>query len=287
MIPFKLYEPMKSHLSFNCGGAAKFYFEPQNIQELLNAINYCKQIKRKYFILGNGTNVICSDDGYTGAVICTKKLQNILLTKYNNSVFINLEAGVSLFKLNRLLADLGIEGLEWSYGIPGSVGGAVYMNAGAYGHDIFEFVDYVEVFSRGKVKRLKKEQIKFGYRSGGLKNKVILKVGLKLVSNSPTNVKEKQDYYMSLRLQKQPLEYPSAGSVFKRKGEIIPAEIIDKLGLKGAIIGGAKVSEKHAGFIVNYNSATATDVLKLIEKVESEVYNKTGIKLEREIVLLK
>ena len=286
MILFKLYEPMKNHLSFACGGEAKFFTEPKTIDEFTKTISECKRLKRKYFILGNGTNTLCPDEGYNGVVISTKALNNILLTKYNDKVFITLEAGVSLFKLNKLLADLGIEGLEWSYGIPGSIGGAVFMNAGAYGHDIFEFVDYVVVYSRGKSKKIKKEQIKYSYRNGGLNGKVILKVGLKLICSCPRPIREKQLYYMKKRIESQPLDYPSAGSVYKRQDKNIPAEIIDKLGLKGAIIGGAKVSEKHAGFIINTGHATTKNILDLMEKIEAKVLLERNIKLEREIKLM-
>ena len=287
MITYKLYEPMKEHLSFACGGNAKFFVEPKNTEELIKVIKDCKKLKRKYFMLGNGTNTLCPDEGYNGVVISTKKLQNVLLTKYNDNVFIAVDAGVSLFKLNKLLADLGIDGLEWSYGIPGSIGGAVFMNAGAYGSEIFDFIDFVEVYYRGKTKKLKKEQINFSYRNGGLKGKVILKVGLKLISRMPQPVREKQLFYMKKRIESQPLNYPSAGSVFKRQDKIIPAEIIDKLGLKGAIIGGAKVSEKHAGFIVNVGSATTKNIIELMEKIEEKVLLENKVKLEREIIVMK
>lgn len=287
MVVLKSYEPMKNHLSFACGGYAKFFCEVKNINELIEAIKLAKKLRRKFFVLGKGTNLLCPDEGYNGVVISTRKMQNISLTKYNEKVFVEADAGVDLFKINKLLAELGISGLEWSYGIPGTLGGAIFMNAGAYGHEIFEFVSYVDIYYRGKIKRLKKEKINFSYRNGGLNGKTILSAGLMLTSNKFEAVKEKQLSFMKKRIETQPLNYPNAGSIFKRNEKIIPAQIIDKLGLKGVIIGGAKVSEKHAGFIVNIGNATTKNILDLIELIQKKVYDATKIKLEPEIKIMK
>ena len=287
MIKIKYYEPMDKHTSFKCGGYAKFFYEIDDIEEFIEIVDKCKKLKQKIFILGNGTNTLCVDKGFDGVVISTQNYNKINLEKSGNITRIQLESGASLFKLNKLLRDIGIEGLEWSYGIPGTIGGAVFMNAGAYGQEIYNFVEYVVVYSRGKTKKIYKENIKYSYRNGGLKDKIILSVGLKINSKYSVSVKENQLFYMQKRIASQPLNLPNAGSVFKRSADIIPAQIIDNLGLKGVIIGGAKISEKHAGFIVNNNNATATDIIRLIEYIQKVVYEKLGIKLEREIVLLE
>ena len=287
MVKIKYYEPMSLHTSFKCGGCAKFFYEIESIEDFVEVVKKCKNLKQKIFILGNGTNTLCVDSGFNGVVISTKNYNKINLEKSGNITNIELESGASLYKLNKLLADIGIEGLEWSYGIPGTIGGAVVMNAGAYGQEIFNFVDYVVVYNRGKTKKIYKKNIKYTYRNGGLKGKIILRVGLKIISKNSCCVRENQLYFMKKRLLSQPLDLPNAGSIFKRSGEIIPAQIIDNLGLKGVIIGGAKVSEKHAGFIVNFNNATASDIIELIQYIQKVVYDKLDIKLEEEIVLLK
>ena len=287
MIVFKTYESMKKHTSFKSGGEAKFYFEPKSLDEFIDAIKLCKKEKRKYFILGNGSNVLCLDKGYNGVVICTKNLQNYQLFMYENEAKIVCEAGVLLTKLNKFMAELGLSGMEWSYGIPATVGGATYMNAGAFKGEMFQSIEFVEVYHRGKIKRLEKNQINFSYRNGGLKGKEILKVGLKLSFIAPSQVEALQMKYLSKRIATQPLEKPSAGSVFKRKDDIFPAQIIDKLGLKGVIIGKAQISPKHAGFIVNLGNASTSDYLKLVELIENKVFVSTGIKFEREVIVME
>lgn len=282
---YKSYEPMAEHCSFRSGGKARWFIQPKNFSELKTIIEDCNAFGRKFFILGNGTNVIFTDKGFSGVVICTKKLDDIQLESKAEGFFVTVSAGASLIKLNKFLADCGVSGMEWSYGIPGTVGGAIKMNAGAYGGQIFDHVVSVDVLKNGKVIKLKKENIKFSYRSGGIDD-IILRAKLFFPLTSGTDIKTKQMEIMKRRIDSQPLNYPSAGSVFKRQENLIPAQIIDKLNLKGAIIGRAMVSEKHAGFIVNLGGATTSDFLKLVEKVQLEVKKVTGKTLELEVIIV-
>lgn len=273
--------PMSKVTSFKCGGTARWFAIPDCLKDFESILRLHKG--KKFYILGNGSNTLCPDEGYDGLVISTTKLDTI--EKVEN--FIVCDCGVSLISLNNFLYENKLGGFEWSYGIPGTVGGAVFMNAGAFGKSISEFVEKVEVFDRDKITLLDKNEISFSYRKSSLENLPIFRVWLKFSSLKKEKIKELQDLYSSKRLEKQPLNYPSAGSVFKRSSGVLPAEIIDKLGLKGHRIGGAQVSEKHSGFIINRNGATATDVIKLMNYIESTVLNKKNISLEREIIIMK
>ena len=260
------------------GGEAKEVVFPKSLKELKEAVA-CP----RFFIIGNGSNIIASDEGYSARIICTKELRKIKYSVVGKDVFLFCEAGVNLFELNRLCAKNNFGGLEFSYGIPGSVGGAVRMNAGAFGGQMSDVVEYVQILENGRLKRIKK--FDFSYRHSGLEDKIIYSVGLKLKLSQ--GVKERQENYLNERKAKQPYAYRSAGSVFKRTGELIPAQIIDKLGLKGVKRNGAEISKVHAGFIVNNGGAKASDIKELIALIKEKVKAKTGVELIEEVVYLE
>lgn len=273
--------PMANATTFKCGGVAKWFVCPDDLFEFASLLKLHQG--KKYFILGNGSNTLCPDEGYDGLVICTKNLNRI---KHNETTVV-CESGIELCKLNSYLAENGLGGLEWSYGIPGTVGGATYMNSGAFGFSMSDFIERVEVFEDNKIKLLHKKEIKFSYRKSSLQGTPIFKVWLKFQKDDKNSIIKKQNEILEERKLKQPLTYPSAGSVFKRAENIIPAKIIDKLGLKGVKIGGAEISKKHSGFIINSGGATATDIINLIKLIKDTVMNKENIPLEQEIVIME
>ena len=271
--------PLSSETTFLCGGKARFYVEVNNLTEFENIL---KLHNGKYYILGAGSKTLCKDTGYDGLVISTKKLNKIELK--NNLLY--AECGTLLFDLHEFCLNNELGGLEFSYGIPGSVGGAVVMNAGAFGGEVSEFVEEVVVFENGKRKTLGKSEISFGYRTSSLNGKNIEKVAFRLFHSPSQEIRAKQQEYLKKRSISQPNSTASAGSVFKRSNNVIPAQLIEKLGLKGKKYGGAVISDKHANFIVNSGNATATDIEFLIDLIENKVYKEYNIKLEKEIIIL-
>ncbi len=284
-IEIKYNEKLSKYSSIKIGGFAKVMAFPKNKKELVGVIEQAKRRGQKIFILGNGSNTLFDDDGFDGVVVNMEKLNKIRF--YKHSVYV--EAGVRLFYLNIKLQENGFSGIEWSYGIPGSVGGILKINGGAFGHEIFEFVDYVDVLSDKGIVRLKKKDIEFGYRKTDIDGCI---VGCKLVLK--TNDKEEIFKKMQDNLQKkaslQPYDRLSLGSVFKhtiKDGEVVfPAKLIDSMGLKGVKIGGVEISKKHAGFFVSDGTATSRDYLALAKFVE-EKFRQKGIDIEREFVFLK
>lgn len=275
---------MWKHCSFRAGGTAKYYCEPKSRMAMAEIVKLCKEIDLKFFLLGNGTNVIFYS--FDGLIICTKNLRSIVVL----DDYIIVESGVPMMRLNMFVGECGFSGLEWSYGIPGSVGGAVIMNAGAYGHEICEVIEKVEIFDGKRFKTLKKNKIWFKYRNSCFKENqnIVTRVYIKLIKNADSaQIKEKMFEHFEKRKTNHPMEYPSAGSVFKRNGEMIPSRLIDSLGLKGKSINGAEVSTKHAGFIVNKGGATAEDIENLINYVKQEAKEKAGIELEQEVIIIK
>lgn len=272
---------MAKATTFKCGGMAKWFVCPADIFEFASILKLHQG--KKLFILGNGSNTICPDEGYDGLVICTKDLNKMVI---ENDLVV-CECGVDLFKLNIFLAENNLSGIEWSYGIPGTVGGAVIMNSGAFGSSMSDYIDKVEIFVNNKTKIMKIDQLDFSYRKSCLQGYPVFRVWLKLNKDNKEKITALQNYYYNERKSKQPISYPSAGSVFKRKENIIPAKIIDKLGLKGVKIGGAEVSTIHSGFIVNKDGATATDVLRLVKLIQETVLNKENILLEKEIIVME
>lgn len=267
---------LKSYNTFKIGGRGTIVF-PKNIYELKRVIKECKNNGLDYFILGNGSNLLFPDYDLEKILISLKYFDKITMKKSG----IYIEAGVNIYALNNFCFMNKFDGLEWSFGIPASFGGLVYMNGGAYGHTIFDFIKRIKILKDDKIIWLKKYDIPFSYRKSNIEG-IILGAEVKLKKTDENIIKEKQRYYFECRKNSQPLNYPSAGSVFKRTNDLIPAKLIDSLNLKGTRIGGAEISKKHAGFIINVDNAKSIDVRALIDYVK----NKVGIDFEEEIILL-
>ena len=271
---------LKNYCTFKIGGRGTIVF-PKNVNELKKIVKECDKNNLKYFILGNGSNLLFSDFEINTILVSLKYFNEIRQVK-KDEVFVG--AGVNLFPLNIYLKNHNLSGLEWSYGIPGSIGGAIFMNAGAFGHSISENILNVKVIKCGKVENISKKNLEFSYRKSNI-NGIILGATMKFKEGNLDEIAFLQQDYLERRKMSQPYDKFSAGSVFKRNIEknIIPAKLIDTLGLKGTRIGGAEISKKHAGFIVNNGDAKAIDVLALIEYIKY----KTGEDLELEIIYVK
>ena len=281
-------EPMKNHVSFKIGGTADFFLKAETIEDIKNAIEFAKNKNIEFFILGNGSNILVTDKGIRGLVIKID-LKDIRIEKKEAFVEVTIGSGYKLMALGIKLMNEKISGFEELSGIPGTIGGAVYMNAGAYGKEMKDVVISTKCMDyNGNIFELSNKEQKLGYRTSIFQEKkyVILETKLKLYYGEKKDIQEKLEQYKRQRLEKQPLEYPSAGSTFKRQEGIITAKLIDECGLKGYKIGGAKVSEKHAGFIVNNGAATAKDVMDLIKYIKDKVYEKHGVKIEEEIKII-
>lgn len=280
---FLIDEPMSRHTTFKIGGPAKLFCMPENEQQAADLIKACKELDITFFVLGNGSNLLISDNGLNGAVISFSQKMNGIAGEGNR---LTAKAGASLATLCRFAANEGLGGLEFAFGIPGSVGGAVFMNAGAYGGEIKDRVTSVTaLFPDGEIKTVLAEQADFGYRHSAFEQNgaVILSAEFELFKDDKAVIEQKMRDILGRRKEKQPLEWPSAGSAFKRPQNGFAAAMIDECGLKGFAIGGAQVSEKHAGFVINRGNATCDDVLKLLEAVKEKVFEKTGVMLEPEI----
>lgn len=280
-------EPLKKHTTFKIGGEAQMFVSVENIDQLKAVLNACKQNDIPLFVLGKGSNLLISDDGMSGVVLTLEGEFKDISMKENK---ITAGAGVNLAKLCTFALSHSLSGLEFAYGIPGSVGGAAYMNAGAYDGEMKDVVLSVTHITRdGEVVTLDAEDLDFSYRHSVYKtnDNIILFVTVELCSKNADEIKAKMDDFMNRRKTKQPLEFPSAGSVFKRPQGNFAGTLIEQCGLKGKTIGGAQVSQKHSGFIINVGDATCKDVLDLIEFVQKTVKDKTGYFLEREIIHIK
>ena len=272
--------------SFKIGGEASLYATPRTIDELFNLIEQAEENCVKYKIIGNGTNLVFSDEGFNGLVISTKILTE--LERFGERSFL-VGAGVMLSTLTIRALNEGLSGLEFAVGIPGTLGGAIVMNAGANGGDISSVVKSVTVLENGGIRVLEKEKLEFGYRSSYFLShptSIILFAELELISfNEKEIIEQRMKQNLERRLLTQPKE-PSAGCVFKKVGEKSAGQLIEEAGLKGFKVGGAEVSLVHANFIVNTGSATTKDVLKLIKIIKTEVYKKFGVELELEVEII-
>ena len=281
------YEPMSKHTSFKIGGNADVYIKVNNLSKLSTILKECQASDVDYMILGNGSNLLVSDEGIRGAVIRLDGDFRKITLLDDTTIFCG--AGATLAYLCKFALNCGLSGLEFAWGIPGTVGGAVFMNAGAYDGEMKDVVHSVSHISpSGEIGRTEKENMNFGYRTSVYRsnNMIITGVTLKLKKGNPDEIRAKMDDYMSRRSTKQPLEYPSAGSVFKRPEGNFAGALIEQCGLKGKTCGGAQVSEKHAGFIINKSNATAKDVRDLISEIQKTVSDKTGYNLECELIIL-
>ena len=283
-IAYTLNEPMSAHTTFKIGGAADIMITVQSIDELKTALSACKDSDVPFMILGNGSNLLVSDDGIEGAVIL---LDGDFKAITVDGETVTAGAGAKLSKLCTVALDEELSGLEFAYGIPGSVGGAMYMNAGAYGGEMKDVALSVTALTAdGEVKEYSLEELNLGYRTSIFKTngEIILFSKYQLHKGERSAIKAQMDDVMNRRKTKQPLEYPSAGSVFKRPEGAFAGTLIEQCGLKGRPVGGAQVSDKHAGFIINVGGATCDDVMNLVKLVQDVVKTETGYFLEREII---
>lgn len=284
-ISFKRDEPMKNHTSFKTGGNAQVFIEPENEEELSAALRLCHENDIDVFVLGKGSNLLVSDDGIKNkAVIHISK--GLDTTELISEDTIRVGAGTSLTSLCKFALNNSLTGLEFAYGIPGSCGGAAFMNAGAYGGEMKDvLLSCTHLDMSGTKGTLAGDDLDLSYRHSAYSGKklVITSLTIKLKKGNKDEIESKMNELMSRRRDKQPLEYPSAGSVFKRPEGYFAGALIEQSGLKGKRIGGAAVSEKHAGFIINIDSATTNDVLELIKYCQDTVKNKFGVNLETEI----
>ena len=287
-------EPMSRHTTFRIGGPAALMALPGTVEEAQAVLRAAAELCVEPFFLGNGSNLLVADGGYPGFIVkLAGELDEIrVLPPEKPGANARLEAGgaVLLSRLSNALVGRGLTGLEFAHGIPGSVGGAVTMNAGAYGGEMAQVLESVTFLDEaGEVCTLPVSECGFGYRKSIFSQRkcLILRARFRLEQGDGYAIKARMDELTAKRREKQPLEYPSAGSMFKRPPGHFAAALIDQCGLKGLTVGGAQVSEKHAGFVVNRGGATCADVLELVRQVKEEVLRQTGVELEMEVKVLR
>lgn len=283
-------KPLSALSNFKIGGPADFVVWPLDEESLCTLLITLKEMSMRYEVFGNCSNVLFADEGFRGCIVLMDRIKSIEQCEdENGNVFVTAGAGVSLNALASYALQNSLTGIEFAYGIPGSVGGAVYMNAGAYEHSVSEvIVKSTFVDRNGETGTLAGDEHMFGYRrSAYMKNSAIVTTAtFMLKKGDPAQIKATMDDLMSRRREKQPLEYPSAGSVFKRYPGYFTAKLIDDAGLKGYSVGGAQVSVKHAGFIINKNNATANDVKQLIDIIKQKIHSIYGIDIECEVIIM-
>lgn len=297
-------ESMKKHTSFKIGGNADFFVKAKSKEDVKYVINICKQNSIPLTVIGNGSNLLVRDNGIKGIVLkididnieiksmeeTTADKDEVYKINPDANCIVTVGAGVPLGKLAQVLLKDSISDFEFASGIPGTIGGAVRMNAGAYGSEFKDIIlETTCINNDGEVLTLSNESQKFGYRASIFKDEKYIIIESKLLLNKIENsqfIKEKMDEFKKSRIEKQPIEFPSAGSTFKRGNDFITAKLIDECGLKGYKIGGAQVSDKHAGFVVNIGNATASDVLELVNVIKKRVLEKFDKKIELEIEVI-
>ena len=286
-IQFSLNESMKQHTSFKIGGCADVFVTPDSIEKCCKVISLCSEFKVPYIVIGKGSNLLVNDDGYKGAVICVSNLlSDITLI---DKTTIKCGAGSLLSAVCNFALDKKLCGMEFAYGIPGSLGGAVVMNAGAYGGEMKDIVcscEYVD--EEGNLCSISADELDFSYRHSFFSDKqlCIVSVTIDLKKGNPDEIRSTMTELLNRRKEKQPLDFPSAGSTFKRPEGSYASMLIDQCGLKGYRVGDAQISEKHAGFVINLGNASCSDVLNLTNDVSEIVLEKTGYKLELEIKII-
>ena len=279
-------EPMCRHTTFRVGGEAQFFVRVSKREQLLHIIPYLKQVETPFFILGNGSNLLVGDKGYPGVILQIGDRMNRMTVEGEH---IRVQAGALLSQIPKAALDAELTGFEFASGIPGTIGGGVVMNAGAYDGEMSQVVEQVTVMNReGELLELSGEEMEFGYRTSIIKNRpfIVLQVCLKLVRGNVAQIRAKMDDLSRRRREKQPLEYASAGSTFKRPEGYFAGKLIMDAGLRGYSIGGACVSEKHCGFVVNKGKATAADIAEVIWEVRERVMDRFGVTLEPEVIFL-
>ena len=283
-VELRFDEPMSRHTSFRIGGPVAVMAFPKSAEELAEILKVSALMDITPAILGAGTNVLAPDEGIDGLVVCLKDCMGGM--EQLDETTIRVAAGVTMTRAAMFAANLGLGGMEFAHGIPGTIGGGVYMNAGAYGGEIKDICTFVDVMDKaGNITRRTAEEMKFSYRHSILEDEggIVLAAEFKLVPASPEDVKAKMKELQAKRSASQPLDLPSAGSAFKRPVGGFAAALIDQAGLKGYTVGGAGISTKHAGFAVNVGGATAADVRNLLSQVSDIVFEKSGIRLEPEV----
>lgn len=280
---YRTNEPMKLHTTFRIGGPADVYAEPESAEELMELISVCEGSGTPYMILGHGSNLLVGDGGIRGTVICLGKAFAEIRV---DGDCIEAQAGALLGAVANTALEHGLAGMEFASGIPGSVGGALVMNAGAYGGEIKDILESAEILETdGSRCAVTAEELELGYRTSNILplGRTVLSARFRLKPGDPEEIAAKMKDLNGRRKDKQPLEYPSAGSTFKRPEGYFAGKLIEDAGCKGLTVGGARVSEKHAGFVINIGDATAKDVLDLIHEVQRRVLVQSGVMLEPEI----
>ncbi|MBE5927259.1 MAG: UDP-N-acetylmuramate dehydrogenase [Lachnospiraceae bacterium] len=279
-------EPMKNHTTFKVGGPADYLVTPDTEDELAELIKYSKEHNIPYFVMGNGSNLIVKDHGIRGIVI--KLFNNFSDCKVEGNR-LYASAGALMSKVGRVALEHNLTGFEFGAGIPGTIGGAVVMNAGAYGGEIKDIIVSAKVLTEaGEILELSKEELNLSYRTSCIipNNYIVLSACLELKLGNPEEIKSKMNELATARRDKQPLEYPSAGSTFKRPEGYFAGKLIMDTGLRGYRVGGAQVSDKHCGFVINAGNATASDILDLISDIRDRVEDKFGVRLETEVKVI-
>ena len=279
-------EPMKKHTTFRIGGEADLFLRMENPHQLKEVQNYLQKLGMPYYILGNGSNLLVSDEGYRGVILEIADKMNTIRVEGNSII---AQAGALMSKIAHVAYEHGLTGFEFAAGIPGTIGGGVVMNAGAYGGELKYVVTTVEVLDQnGEFLSLDNQTMEFGYRTSILKKHpfIVTEVRMELQEGCKDEIKATMDDLAAKRREKQPLEYPSAGSTFKRPEGHFTGKLIMDAGLRGYQVGGAQVSEKHCGFVINKGEATAADVKQLIADVQQEVKKQFDVELEPEVIFL-
>ena len=286
----KIYinEEMKKYTSFKIGGPAECLIKIESVDQIKEVYKIAKEFNIPLTVIGNGSNLLVSDRGIKGIVLKIE-IKKLEFQEDKGKINIVVGSGEKLGIMAQKFLNQEIEGFEFAAGIPGTIGGAIRMNAGAHGKEMKDIVKTVTYIDReGNIKKINNSEAEFKYRNSIFSHKdyVIIETELELQKGNKEEISEKMQEYANFRKEKQPLEYPSAGSTFKRGEDFITAKLIDECGLKGYQIGDAQISEKHAGFIINKGNATAEDVMKLIEYTKEQIYNKFGKRIETEIEIL-
>ena len=276
-------EPMNRHTTFRVGGCADFFVMPRSVAEIQDVLSLCVQENMPYYILGNGSNLLVSDKGYRGLILQIFKEMNQIEVR---SATVKAQAGALLSKIGAAAYEAGLTGFEFASGIPGAAGGAVVMNAGAYGGEMKDILESVTVITpEGELLTLSNEELELGYRTSIVARKgyIVVEAIFRLQNGDKKEIRARMDELKQQRTSKQPLEYPSAGSTFKRPEGYFAGKLIQDAGLRGFQVGGAQVSEKHCGFVINKHEATAADIAELIRHVSDKVKAQFGVELEPEV----
>ncbi len=286
-VQFLMNEPMKTHTTFRIGGPADIYVEP-SIYQMVPLIAYLREIDAPFMVIGNGSNLLISDDGIEGVVVALgKAMSEIVIDESTHTVV--AAAGAMLSSVANRAAEAGLTGLEFASGIPGTIGGAIYMNAGAYGGEMKDVIVSATILEgNGELKEIYVDDLDLSYRHSALMENewIVISAKLQLAAGNVDEIKATIADIRDKRIEKQPLNFPSAGSTFKRPEGYFAGKLIDDAGLRGYTVGGAQVSEKHCGFVINKSDATASDVLQLMKNVDKIVYEKFGVHLTPEVRII-